>query len=373
MRTSYQLWRQDDNGNEFMIETFLSENEAEEAKKEFEAKGHKQMYWVREQSESITRERVREGPQVFLGGRDEEALSQLVCEVISNSIDVFLRGEATELAVEVEGAWFRVVDNGTHFSRTQAKKFLTTYHQTAATDAHNPHIRIGQAGVGLFPVNCCCSRFEIESEDDEGGWRLVFREGVLESEESIEPPDQTTVTGVADTKLFEAYEIPEYRLRRLLFEGVHLFPGLTVTFQEEKFYSENGLSDLAAFEAQSDLTSLNRVLSKRHFGYSYADEHLSFTFACRGSAREETRFISWVNGGLTGMGGSHVEGVKDAIYGLEWKPAVALIHVVMREPLFHGLVKDALSVPGLQETVRDALLEPIQDYILEQEDSDLKV
>lgn len=373
MQTSYELWRQDDNGNEFMIEIFLSEKEAEEAKKEFEAKGHKQMYWVREKPDIVTREQVRSRPELFLGGRDEEALSQLVCEVISNSIDVFLRGEANELAVEVEGAWFRVVDNGTHFCRQRAKEYLTNYHQTATADAHAPHIHLGPGGVGLFPVNCCCSRFEIESEDEEGGWRLVFREGVLESEESIEPPDQTTVTGVADTKLFRAYEIPEHRLRRLLFEGVHLFPGLSVAFQEEKFYSENGLSDLAAFEAQSDFTALNRVHSQRHFGYNYTDEQVSFIFACRGSAKEETRFISWVNGGLTGLGGSHVEGIKDAIYGLDWKPAVALIHVVMREPLYAGPVKDALNVPGLQETVRDALLEPIQDYILEQEESELKV
>jgi hypothetical protein len=39
------VWRQDDNGNRFLISTGHERAEAERICAEFEARGHKQMYW----------------------------------------------------------------------------------------------------------------------------------------------------------------------------------------------------------------------------------------------------------------------------------------------------------------------------------------
>ncbi len=43
---TYALWRQDDNGNRFCIETALTEEDARRKAKHFEDLGHKQMFWV---------------------------------------------------------------------------------------------------------------------------------------------------------------------------------------------------------------------------------------------------------------------------------------------------------------------------------------
>jgi hypothetical protein len=43
---SHQLWRQDDNGHKFLIETFPCRADAVKAMKEFEARLHKQTYWI---------------------------------------------------------------------------------------------------------------------------------------------------------------------------------------------------------------------------------------------------------------------------------------------------------------------------------------
>ncbi len=43
----WSVWRQDDNGNEFMIASALSESEAKSFAEEFESRGHKQIYWLR--------------------------------------------------------------------------------------------------------------------------------------------------------------------------------------------------------------------------------------------------------------------------------------------------------------------------------------
>ncbi|MDX2105115.1 MAG: hypothetical protein SFY67_01825 [Candidatus Melainabacteria bacterium] len=41
----WQVWRLDDNGNEFMICTFETQKEAQDYCDEMTARGHKQTYW----------------------------------------------------------------------------------------------------------------------------------------------------------------------------------------------------------------------------------------------------------------------------------------------------------------------------------------
>ncbi|WP_420129608.1 hypothetical protein [Longimicrobium sp.] len=42
----WELWRQDDNGNRFVIGRFDSSEAAEAEQRRFEALAHKQTYWV---------------------------------------------------------------------------------------------------------------------------------------------------------------------------------------------------------------------------------------------------------------------------------------------------------------------------------------
>jgi hypothetical protein len=43
---TYTVWRQDDNGQKFVVKSGLSKADADELAKTLEARGHKQMYWV---------------------------------------------------------------------------------------------------------------------------------------------------------------------------------------------------------------------------------------------------------------------------------------------------------------------------------------
>lgn len=42
----WELWRQDDNGQRFLVARFSCQSEAESQRCSFEEKGHKQLYWV---------------------------------------------------------------------------------------------------------------------------------------------------------------------------------------------------------------------------------------------------------------------------------------------------------------------------------------
>jgi hypothetical protein len=43
---TWTVYRQDDNGNRFVVSTRLTREEAERLVTEFEARGHKQVYWA---------------------------------------------------------------------------------------------------------------------------------------------------------------------------------------------------------------------------------------------------------------------------------------------------------------------------------------
>lgn len=51
-RARWQVWRQDDNGNRFVIRAFATEAEARRFARTLEARGHKQMYWIEDRRSS---------------------------------------------------------------------------------------------------------------------------------------------------------------------------------------------------------------------------------------------------------------------------------------------------------------------------------
>ncbi|MFB7906205.1 SPOR domain-containing protein [Kitasatospora sp. NPDC059146] len=48
---TFRVMRQDDNGNRFLVAGNLAEAEAHRLAAEFEARGHKQLYWVEAQDQ----------------------------------------------------------------------------------------------------------------------------------------------------------------------------------------------------------------------------------------------------------------------------------------------------------------------------------
>lgn len=46
----WSVWRQDDWGQEYLVEAGLTQAQAEALAQDLENRGHKQTYWVREQS-----------------------------------------------------------------------------------------------------------------------------------------------------------------------------------------------------------------------------------------------------------------------------------------------------------------------------------
>ena len=47
---TWSVWRQGDDGNEFLVESGLTKHAADERVVELESHGHKQLYWARKDS-----------------------------------------------------------------------------------------------------------------------------------------------------------------------------------------------------------------------------------------------------------------------------------------------------------------------------------
>ena len=47
---TWQLWRQDDNGQRFLVETFAEQRPAQALLDELEARMHKQIYWLSQEA-----------------------------------------------------------------------------------------------------------------------------------------------------------------------------------------------------------------------------------------------------------------------------------------------------------------------------------
>jgi DNA gyrase/topoisomerase IV subunit B len=288
-------------------------------------------------------------------------------EVVSNGVDQFLQGFAATIQVCAEGQRFEVLDDGAGLDRGKARQHLCKLHFTPTADRHAPHIHLAPRGVGICVVNALASELTIESFDAEGGWRQTFRRGELHSEQANARSNGTTVQVILDTRIFGKAKLPIAEVRRILFDAVHLFPGLRLVFNEETFFSKGGLVDLAEFEAANRGMGSRSDLQKKEnvrFGNVYDGPELSLTCAVVGLLDSDDGAVSsWVNGVLTPGNGTHVDGLRDALREVGWRPASMMLHVVMKEPHYAGPTRDKLDTPKVRGIVRDALLQPLASFL----------
>lgn len=317
---------------------------------------------------------VRRRPGMYLGTTGPVGLNHLVFELVGNGLDQFLGGTATTITVETSGRWARVSDDGDGMpfgtldprtGRPVVETLLTTMHVGASLDRHAPHVH-RQMGVGLAPVNALCSELTVSSARHGERWEQTFVRGApIAPERSTGPTTQrgTTVEFTADEEIFDQHEFDTDRLRAALFEDAHLYEGLIVDMNGERFRASNGLGSLLALRYlhnRSGYLPTDVLTSIR-----VADERLDLRFAMTAGADRARReydilLDSWVNGRYMVEGGSHLDGAHEAFEVLQQRPRAAMMHLVMLEPEFAGPTRGRLDVPWTREAVRDLLVEALR-------------
>ncbi|MBX3437686.1 MAG: ATP-binding protein, partial [Planctomycetaceae bacterium] len=132
-------------------------------------------------------EPVRRRPSMYIGGVDARGLHHLIWEIVDNSVDEFLAGEADQIKVILhkDGASITVEDNGrgipvdTHkkLKKSALEVILTTLHVGGKFSNKNYARSGGLHGVGSSVVNALSSEMVATVHRDGHEWVQRFKRG----------------------------------------------------------------------------------------------------------------------------------------------------------------------------------------------------
>jgi DNA gyrase subunit B len=322
-------------------------------------------------------EAVRKRPGMYFGEMGVAAVKHVVSELVSNSIDEFLANRATEVRVKIVDNVIEVADDGAGLPfdviGADGEESLATYrllqmHFTRSADEHAPHIHThGASGLGLAPVNYVSTSFKCQSWRNAKLWQQEFSNGCPLYPARIISEGEgrgTTITLTPNADILEADRPCLAAIRAELFQVAHLFPGLKVGFQDETFHAPCGLADLAYIELRETAMEEACWENKPVFHLQTRHEDITIHAAALGGAETERdcAWHTWVNGSLTVLHGTHRDGFMDALTQVQWKPVIAMLHVVMHDPRYAGPTRDCMIVKAVREKVCQGILPALTEY-----------
>ncbi|MEO1029434.1 MAG: hypothetical protein AAFX02_10310, partial [Pseudomonadota bacterium] len=242
------------------------------------------------------------------------------------------------------------------------EQYLEYPHFGPSAYAHAPHVHMRAMGVGLACVNAASAWLKIKTDNGRQAWSKTYL-GFTPQTAVTSPSSGITGTSISlklEPHIFGRH-VPNLRaLRSELIDQAAQYPGLRVALNGEIFLSENGLLDLAE---TIHTKQFGPSRNKRKVRLELSHPFVKLQIALIGDAIGVEIQKSWANGVHTRDGGSHIEGLDQALQMFGWRPAVRLIHAIMMEPEYAGPTKDTLHVPQLTPIVRDLVTPEISRFL----------
>uniref|UniRef100_UPI0026097D21 ATP-binding protein n=1 Tax=uncultured Capnocytophaga sp. TaxID=159273 RepID=UPI0026097D21 len=197
-------------------------------------------------------EHVRMRPGMYIGklgdgSSADDGIYILLKEVIDNSIDEFVMGAGKQIEVRIEENKVTVRDFGRGIPLGKVVDVVSKMNTGGKYDSRAFKKSVGLNGVGTKAVNALSSYFYVASVRDGQRKSATFSLGVLQEESPLEASNEkrgTLITFVPDGTIFKNYKFRSEYVVRMLKNYTYLNPGLTIVYNGEKFFSENGLEDL---------------------------------------------------------------------------------------------------------------------------------
>ncbi len=313
---------------------------------------------------------------MYFGTTAPRGLVQLLYEVIGNAVDLFLQNQVSTIEVQLTELSATVTDDGPGFSfeaigpdgKTPFVEYhCTRYHNTPSAIGQLPHIHMTNlSGVGLAAVAAACQEFRIRSHRQGKLWEQRFIQGEPTGNAEIIGFSQGTGSIVKltfDQELFQQsqevfQDITSIRtlLHQACMETSHLFPGLTIQCDQKKFFSENGLLDLAHqnYPGHPSNEQFNGQIS--------TDKFVIQAVAIGQDKRRKPGCQSWVNGARLVDEGTPVDAFRSALKRIDYYPKAIYLHAIMLEPEFAGPTKNRLEVPHLHSEMENRLFVALSEW-----------
>ena len=328
------------------------------------------------------KEHIRMRPGMYIGklgdgSSSDDGIYILLKEVIDNSIDEFVMGAGKTIEVSIKQTQVTVRDYGRGIPLGKVVDVVSKMNTGGKYDSKAFKKAVGLNGVGTKAVNALSDYFKVESTREGHSVSAEFNKGSLTTHnEKTESSRRkgTKVSFIPDQSIFKNFKYRNEYIARMLKNYVYLNPGLTIVFNGEKFYSENGLKDLLSERINlSDM--LYPIIHLKGEDIEVAITHSKTQYS------EE--YHSFVNGQNTTQGGTHLlafrEGLVKTIrdfFGKNYdasdirKSIVSAVSIKVMEPVFESQTKTKLGstdmgadLPTVRTYVNEFLKKNLDNYL----------
>ena len=298
-------------------------------------------------------EHIRRRPGMYIGklgdgASADDGIYVLLKEVLDNSIDEYMMGFGRTIEVKIEEGKVSVRDHGRGIPLRKVKDVSSRMNTGAKYDSEAFKKSVGLNGVGIKAVNALSSYFHIASYREGMASEVWYERGLVTDEKMSENRTETSGTFVEfipDNTIFTNYHYHDEYIEPLLKNYVFLNVGLTIIYNDKKFFSKNGLEDLLNENLTSDI--LYPIIHLRGDDIEIALTHVN---------QYGEEYYSFVNGQHTTQGGTHLTAFREAAartikeffnknfeYSDIRNGIVAAISIKVEEPVFESQTKTKLG------------------------------
>jgi topoisomerase IV subunit B len=301
------------------------------------------------------KEHIRLRPGMYIGklgdgSSVDDGIYVLVKEIMDNSIDEHMMGNGKSIDVKISDHKVEVRDYGRGIPLGKVIDCVSKINTGGKYDSGAFQKSVGLNGVGTKATNALSNFFKVQSyRDGQTKW-AEFCKGELLTEskgtESSTAKSGTHVIFEPDNSIFKNYHfIPQF-LDSLFWNYAYLNAGLTINFNGEKYFSQNGLLDLLNKKTNTEENRYPIIHLKGN------DIELAITH----NNQYGEEYYSFVNGQNTTQGGTHLAAFREAIvktvrefYKKEFDPSdvrasiVGSIAIRVQEPVFESQTKTKLG------------------------------
>lgn len=312
------------------------------------------------------------------GASVDDGIYVLVKEIMDNSIDEHMMGHGRIVEMRISEHRVDVRDYGRGIPLGKVIDCVSKINTGGKYDSGAFQKSVGLNGVGTKAVNALSSYFKVQSfRDGKTKW-AEFRQGTLVNESEIEDSNHRNGTFISfepDNAIFKNFKyIPQY-LDNMIRNYCYLNAGLTINFNGQKYFSQNGLFDLLTNKTDEEALRYPIIHLKGN------DIELALT---HGNQYGE-EYYSFVNGQYTTQGGTHLAAFREAIvrvvrehFGKDYAPEdvrssiIAAIAIRVQEPVFESQTKTKLGSANMSPAadsmtvrtfVNDFVKEHLDNYI----------
>jgi topoisomerase-4 subunit B len=328
------------------------------------------------------KEHIRMRPGMYIGklgdgSSPDDGIYILLKEVIDNCIDEFVMGGGKTIEVTIKDKTVSVRDYGRGIPLGKVVDVVSRMNTGGKYDSLAFKKSVGLNGVGTKAVNALSNYFRVESVRDDKQKSAEFSAGNLMLEEDIIDTTKrkgTKVIFTPDETIFKNYKFRNEYVVKMLKNYCYLNTGLTIIYNGDKFYSDNGLKDLL----EENISEEDMVYPVIHL--LGEDIELAMTHS---KTQYSEEYHSFVNGQNTTQGGTHLVAFREAVvktirefYNKGFEPSdirksiVSAISVKVMEPVFESQTKTKLGstdmgpdLPSVRTFINDFIKTKLDNFL----------